>query len=120
MVLIIFAVLSLVSGTSVYPEQVHIAWAETSTTMRVTWVTRLDYTTQYVAYRPVGTCADASDSWTYVEAKSSEFAAGVENKTNIQYYYVADMTNLKDFCGYEYAVGKYVFYSDKYIFYTRT
>jgi alkaline phosphatase D len=72
-----------------------------------------------VAYRPIGDCAPEHNDWIYASANRRYFNAG-EDTDNWEYIYTADMSNLKDFCGYEYTVGTVVVWSSKYTFYTRT
>lgn len=75
----------------------------------------------YVAYRPVGDCEEYGgwwDSWTYASANINNYYAGPGYKHQIHYY--ADMVDLKEFCEYEYQVGRYIFWSEKFKFITRT
>jgi hypothetical protein len=113
---IIFCLFITARSTSLYPEQIRIAWTEKENQMSVQFVTQLPFTTK-LAYKEI--CNSNTSDWVLVYGTSKVIDVGrLTFRPQTLHQVLVD--DLKKDCLYRYQVASGIFWSDEFSFKGKT
>lgn len=110
--------ISIVHGSYLTPEQIHISWTENQHEMRVTWKVYPMNANSQLSYKSLCNRTD-SDNWEFIKPHDYVYKHG---SLPSQYLIVctAVIKNLQKGCDYEYRISNAGIWSDTYRFRSKT